>query len=185
MRRRREDGRRPVRRSLAAVSEHVRPEEPAEGRRRRAGRLLGEPAAPSAPRRRRPAADVPPALRKAALAVGVEALLPAGAAVVLLALTVVGDESSFGRAIAEVVYFSLAAAALAAGAVGLWRRSPWARGPVIVLQILLGAFAYQAAFPFQRPELGLPVLLLVGTTLYLLATPEARLAYAERDPDDD
>jgi hypothetical protein len=53
---------------------------------------------------------------------------------------------------------------------------------VVVLQILLGLFALQAAFPFGRPEFGVPVLVLVVLTLYLLATPEARLAYS--DPDD-
>jgi hypothetical protein len=158
----------------------------AGGRRRIAGRLLGEPAAPSAPRPRRPVEEVPAALRRAALAVGVEALLLAGVAVVLLVLTVVDDASSVGRALAEVIYFGLAAAALAACARGLWRRSSWARGPVVVLQLLLGLFGFQAAFPYQRPELGLPVLVLAVATLYLLATPEARLAYAERDvPGDD
>ncbi len=163
------------------MSEQSRSGEPSEGRRRKGGRLLGEPAAPAAPRPRRPAADVPPSLRRAALAVGVEALFLAGVAVVLLVMTVVDDASSVGRAIAEVVYFGLAAAALAACARGLWRRSSWARGPVIVLQILLGLFAYQAAFTYERPEFGLPVLVLVVATLYLLATPEARLAYYERD----
>jgi hypothetical protein len=54
-----------------------------------------------------------------------------------------------------------------------------------VLQILLGLFGYQAAFTFGRPELGLPVLVLVLATLYLLATPEARLVYAERDDPED
>jgi hypothetical protein len=152
-----------------------------EGRRRRAGRLLGEPAAPSAPRPRRPAADVPAALRRAALAVAVEALLLAGVAVYLLVLTLTDDASSVGRAIAEVVYFGLAAAVLTAAARGLWRRSSWARGPVVVLQILLGLLAFQAAFSFDRPALGVPVLALVLVTLYLLATPEARLAYTERD----
>ncbi len=76
---------------------------------------------------------------------------------------------------------ALAAAALAAGAVGMWRMSAWARGPVVVLQILLGLFGYQAAFSFERPELGLPALVLVAVTLYLLATPESRLAYLELD----
>ena len=159
------------------MSEQLRP----EGRRRRGARLLGEPAAPPARRPRPTAADVPAALRRAALAVAVEALLLAGVAVYLLVLTVVEEPSSVGRAIAEVVYFALAAGVLAAGARGLSRRSSWARGPVIVLQILLGLFAYQAAFTYQRPEFGVPVLVLVVATLYLLATPEARLAYAERD----
>ena len=165
------------------MSEQARADDPAGGRRGRAGRLLGEPAAPPTSRPRRPAADVPASLRRAAIAVAVEALLLAGVAVYLLVLTLADDASSVGRAIAEVVYFGLAAGALAAGARGLWRRSSWARGPVVVLQILLGLFGYQAAFTYQRPELGLPVLVLVVATLYLLATPEARLAYSE--PDDE
>jgi hypothetical protein len=159
----------------------VTEQDPPGAPRRRAGRLLGEPAAPAAPTPRRPAGDVPPALRRAALAVAVEALLLAGVSVYLLVLTVVDDAASTGRAIAEVVYFGLAALALAAGARGLWRRASWARGPVVVVQILLGLFAYQAAFTFSRPLFGLPVLVLVVATLYLLLTPEARLAYAERD----
>jgi hypothetical protein len=124
---------------------------------------------------------VPASLRWAALAVGVEALLLAGVAVLWLVLNVVLTPGDRGRAIAEVVYFGLAAAALAACARGLSRRSSWARGPVVVLQILLGLLAYQAAFTFQRPEFGVPVLVLVGATLYLLATPQARLAYTEPD----
>ncbi len=155
--------------------------EQARSPRRRADRLLGEAAAPSAPRSERPAGEVPPSLRRAALAVGLEALLMAGVAVVFLVLTLIDDPSSLGRAIAEVVYFGIAAGALAAGAVGLWRMSSWARGPVVVLQILLGLFGYQAAFSFARPELGLPALVLVAVTLYQLATPESRLAYLELD----
>jgi hypothetical protein len=128
---------------------------------------------------------VPAALRRAALAVGLEALLLAGVAVVWLVLTLVDEPSSVGRAVAEVVYFAIGAAVLAAGAVGLWRRSAWARAPVVVLQILLGLAGFQAAFSFERPELGLPVLVLVAVTLYLLLTPEARLAYLEADAERD
>jgi hypothetical protein len=163
------------------VSEQAGPEQPSGSRRRGADRLLGEAAAPRAERPGRPAADVPAALRRAALAVGLEALLLGGVAVVWLVLTVVREPASVGRAIAEVVYFAIGAAALAACARGLWRRSSWARGPVVVLQILLGLLGYQAAFTYQRPEFGLPVLVLVAATLYLLLTPEARLAYQEAD----
>jgi hypothetical protein len=160
----------------------VSEQDPADDRRRRTGRLLGEPAAPPTAKQRHPAADVPAPLRRAAIVVAVEALLLAGVAVYLLVLTLADDASSVGRAVAEVVYFGLAALALAAAARGLWRRSSWARGPVVVLQILLGLVGYQAAFTYARPELGVPVLLLVAVTIYLLATPEARLAYAEDDP---
>ena len=165
------------------MSEQAGSEQPSGSRRGRADRLLGEAAAQPAARPRRPAADVPPALRRAALAVGLEALLLAGVAVDWLVLTVVREPDSVGRAIAEVVYVAIGAAALAAGALGLWRRASWARGPVVVLQILLGLLGYQAAFTYQRPELGLPVLVLVAVTLYLLLTPEARLAYQESDAD--
>jgi hypothetical protein len=51
---------------------------------------------------------------------------------------------------------------------------------VVVLQLLLGALAYTTAFQAQRPIVGIPVLVLVATELYLLATPEARLAFWER-----
>ena len=122
-------------------------------------------------------------LRRAAIVVAVEALLLAGVAVYLLVLTLTTDAADVGRAVAEVVYVALGAAALAAGARGLWRRASWARGPVVVVQILLGLLGYNAAFENQMPAIGVPVLLLVAVTLYLLATPEARLAYSEPDED--
>ena len=69
---------------------------------------------------------------------------------------------------------------LAAAAVGLWRVAAWARGPVVVLQLLLAALAYTAAFQAGRPAIGLPVLALVLVELYLLATPESRLRRRRR-----
>jgi hypothetical protein len=142
--------------------------------------LLGGAAEPAAPRpaTARPAA--PGAVRRAALVVGLEALAAAVLALVLLFLTLTGDPDSIGRALAEVVYVGLGAALLAAGAVGLWRVSAWARGPVVVLQLLLGVLGYTAAFQADRPLIGVPVLAVVAVELYLLATPEARLAFYQR-----
>ena len=178
--------RRRPRRSLAVVSEHGHPDAadpaPRPGRRR-IDRLLGEAAAPSPARPPRPDVESPVSLRRAALVVLLEAVLLAAVAVYLLVLTLAGDSSSVGRALAEVVLVGAGAALLAAGAVGLRRVSPWSRAPVVVLQILLGLLGYQAAFEFQRPLLGLPLLALVAVTLYLLATPESRLAFLERDLD--
>nr|WP_208383447.1 hypothetical protein [Modestobacter marinus] len=142
--------------------------------------MLGGAAQPTAPRRARSRQEAPTAVRRAALVVAVEALALTVLAVVLLVLTLTGSPDSVGRALAEVVYVGLGAGLLAAAAVGLWRVSGWARGPVIVLQILLGLLAYNAAFPAQQPLLGLPVLALVAAELYLLATPEARLAFLDR-----
>jgi hypothetical protein len=119
-------------------------------------------------------------VRRAALVVALEAAAATVLAVVLLFLTLTGSPDSVGRALAEVVYVGLGAALLAAGAVGLWRVSAWARGPVIVMQLLLGVMGYTAAFQADRPLLGVPVLAAVALELYLLATPEARLAFFER-----
>jgi hypothetical protein len=112
--------------------------------------------------------------------VAVEAVALVGLALVLLVLTVTSSPDSLGRALAEVVFVGLAGVVLAAGALGLWRLAPWARGPVVALQLFLGIFGYTTAFTADRPEIGVPMLALVGLTLYLLATPEARLAYSDR-----
>ena len=81
---------------------------------------------------------------------------------------------------AEVVYVGIFAVAAGAAAAGLWRTSPWARGPVVFLQLLLGLFGYSSAVEWGGAWIGVPILVLVAAELYLLATPEARLAFAER-----
>lgn len=149
--------------------------------RRRLDRLLGEAATPSPARPSRPEVESPASLRRAALVVAVEAALLGALALYLLVLTLVGDAVSVGRALAEVVLVGAGAALLAAGAAGLRRVSSWSRAPVVVAQIFLGLLGYQAAFEFARPLIGLPLLVLVAVTLYLLATPESRLAFLERD----
>jgi hypothetical protein len=111
--------------------------------------------------------------------VGVQAAAIAVGALVLLYLSLTSTADSLGRAVAEVVIVGAGAAVLAAAAVGLWRVAAWARGPVIVLQLLLAALAYTTAFEAGQPVIGLPVLVLVAAELYLLATPEARLAFLE------
>jgi hypothetical protein len=123
---------------------------------------------------------VPAAVRRAALVVAIEAAVAAALALTLLFLTLTSSPDSVGRALAEVVYVGLAAALLGACAVGLRRLSPWARGPVVVLQLLLGVIGYTMAFQADRPLWGVPLLAVVALELYLLATPEARLAFFQR-----
>ena len=151
------------------------------GRRRsRAEGLLGGAAQPTAPRPQRTREPAPAAVRRAALVVAVEAAALAVLALFVLFLTLTGDPDSVGRALAEVVYVGLGAGLLAAGAVGLWRVSGWARGPVIVLQLLLAVVGYTMAFQADRPLWGVPLLAAAAIELYLLATPEARLAFFDR-----
>jgi hypothetical protein len=169
----------PPRRNLCAVAGQEDGASPEQRVRSRAERLLGGAAA-AGPRRERPPVEVPGAVRRAALVVALEAAALAAVAVVLLWLTVTSEPDSVGRALAEVVYVSLGAGLLGAAAVGLWRLSGWARGPVVALQILLGLLGYTLAFEADRPLIGVPVLALVAIELYLLLTPEARLAFLNR-----
>jgi hypothetical protein len=147
--------------------------------RRRAERLLGGAAEAATPRADRQRPVAPPAVRRAALVAGLEAAALAAVALWLLVLTFTSTPDSVGRALAEVVWVGFFAVLLGAAAVGLWRLSPWSRGPVVFLQLLLGLFGYYSAFEWGGAWAGIPVLVLVGTELYLLATPEARLAFLE------
>jgi hypothetical protein len=153
---------------------------PPQPPRRRSDRLFGAAAEPSAPRAERPRTEAPRTLRWAAAVVGVEAAAIGLGALLLLWLVVTSSAESLSRAIAEVVIVGAGAAVLAVAAIGLWRVASWARGPVVVLQLLLGALAYTTAFEAGQPAIGLPVLVLVAVELYLLATPASRLAYLER-----
>jgi hypothetical protein len=119
-------------------------------------------------------------VRWAAVVVAVEAAAIAFGALVVLYLTLTSTAISVASALAQVVFELAGAVVLALCAVGLWRVSAWARGPVIVLQLLLAALAYTTAFQAGQPLVGVPVLALVAVELYLLATPEARLAFFER-----
>jgi hypothetical protein len=153
---------------------------PPQPPRRGLDRLFGAAAEPSAPRPERARVETPRALRWAAVVVGVEAAALAVGALAWLWLTLTSTPDSLGRALAEVVIIALAATGLGAATVGLSRVASWARGPVIAAQIFFGLSGFVAAFEAERPLIGVPILLLVAAELYLLATPEARLAYVER-----
>jgi hypothetical protein len=156
-------------------------DEPTEPRRRALDRLFGAAAPPTAPRPERPRTEAPGALLWAAVVVGVQAAAVGVGAVVWSWLTLTSSPDSYARAIAEVVILALVAVGLGAAARGLARVAGWARGPVIAAQIFFGLSGFVTAFEAERPLIGLPVLLLVATVLYLLATPEARLAYLDHE----
>jgi hypothetical protein len=112
--------------------------------------------------------------------VAVEAAAALAAAVVMGVVAAAGHVTSTGDALGIVVFALLAAGALAGCVRGLWRVASWARGPVVALQLLLALLGYTAAFTAQAPQVGVPMLAVAGVELYLLATPEARLAFAAR-----
>lgn len=155
--------------------------EPTQPPRRALDRLFGAAADPTAPRPERPQVESPVAVRRAALVVGLEGVLVGVGALVWLWLTLTSTPDSVARAVAEVVILALVAAGLGLAARGLARVASWARGPVVAAQIFFGLTGFVTTFQAQRPLIGLPILVLVVAVLYLLATPEARLAYLEQD----
>jgi hypothetical protein len=173
-------------RSLAAVSE-----ERGAGRRRLGERLFGAPAAPSSPppagpqaaaqdRAVAPPREAPRSLRWAALVVVLEALGALAGAGATVWFAVTGEVSSTKNATGIVAVAVVGALLLGACAWGLWRVSPWARGPVVAIQLLLALLGYTAAFEYGAPPVGIPLLVLAAAELYFLATPESRLAYLRR-----
>lgn len=116
-------------------------------------------------------------MRRAAALVGLEAVATGVLAVVWLWLIVTSTPEMLGAALAEVVVIALVAAGLAAAAVALSRAAGWARGAVTAAQIFFGLSGFVATFEADRPLIGVPILLVVAGVLYLLATPESRLAY--------
>jgi hypothetical protein len=141
---------------------------------------LGAPAAESASRPPREPTEAPRSVRWAALVVGLEALGALAGAVVLGYLLAVSTAASARNAVAELVFALVAAAALAACARGLWRAAAWSRGPVVALQLILALLGYTTAFQGNAPAVGIPLLALAAVEIYLLATPEARLAFLRR-----
>jgi hypothetical protein len=109
--------------------------------------------------------------------VGIEAAATGVLAVTWLWLILTSAPRMLAAALAEVVVITLVAAGLTAAAVGLSRVAGWARGAVVAAQIFFGLSGFVAAFQAERPLIGVPMLLVVAGVLYLLATPEARLAY--------
>jgi hypothetical protein len=167
----------PVPRNLAGVTQQG--SGPPRASRSWSDRLFGAAAQAPAPRPPRVRTEAPRSVRWAAMVVGVEAAALAVGGLVVLYLTLTSTADSVASALAQVVLELGGAIALAACAVGLSRVAAWARGPVVALQLLLAALAY-TALQAGQPLVAVPVLALVAAELYLLATPEARLAFYDR-----
>ncbi len=84
---------------------------------------------------------------------------------------------SLSRAWAEVVIAIAAGALILFLARGLYQVAGWSRAPVIVIQILAAPVGYSLAFPSGQPLYGIPVIAAAAMVLYLLFTPESKLAF--------
>ncbi len=87
---------------------------------------------------------------------------------------------SVGRAWAGVVMALGAGVLIVFLARALSQVASWSRAPVVVIQILAAPVGYSVAFPAQQPLYGIPILAAAATVLYLLFTPESKLAFFQR-----
>lgn len=124
--------------------------------------------------------EVPRPVRGAALVTLVEAVALGGGGIYWLIRTLLDKPENFSASLAGAVFALLAALLLVRLAVGISRLEGWSRSPLVVLQILFLPVAYTLAFPAKLPLVGLPVLALCATVLYLIFTPEGRLAFMHR-----
>ncbi len=119
-----------------------------------------------------------PLLRRLVLVLYVEAV-----ALVVLGLVYGGYSLSRSGDHAPAVLAAsaavVAAVVIALLARALGRGKPWARTPAVVLNVFPLPLALDA-FRGGAWYVGLPLVLLAGTVLYLFATPELREAFRER-----
>lgn len=120
----------------------------------------------------------PASVLRAAAVVALEgvALIALGP-ILLVGGILMSRPDNLSRAWAEVVIAIGAGVLLLALARSLSRLAGWSRAPVIVTQLLAAPVGYSLAFPSQQPVYGIPILAAVATVLYLLFTPESRLAF--------
>jgi hypothetical protein len=120
------------------------------------------------------ATDAPPTIRGAGILVGLQGLAGVGFAVALL-VRALGGASTVGNNIyGEAAYFVVLGGGVVAVGVALFLGRRGARGPAVVVELLLIGVAWYAFGPSGRPEIGAPVGILCLVVLYLLFTLRSR-----------
>ena len=125
-----------------------------------------------------------PVLAAAAL-VAAEGAALVGLALLDVALTASADAGSVPLALSTALLLAVFGAVLLLLARALRALRPAARSPVVAFQLLALPVGWTLTVENNRPELGLPVLVLAGSVLLLLfGTAEARQALARERPAD-
>jgi len=118
-------------------------------------------------------AAVPGQVRLAGALVCVQGSLGLAFAVALLTRAAGGARHP-GEVLGEAGYFLLISTAILAVGVGLLSGRRWARGPAIVVQLLLLGVAWYTAVSSGRPEFGVPVAIVCLVVGGLLLGQRAR-----------
>jgi hypothetical protein len=140
----------------------------------------GRAKGPRGPATTGPEGQRPAALRLAAAAQLIEALGLCVAAVFGAISTAEGKSHQLAAGVVLSLLALGTAAGLAAIAVGLARARPWSRIPAVMTQVLV-VIAGISLLDGNRPEWGVPALVLAGTCVAALLTP-ASLRALNRSP---
>lgn len=128
-----------------------------------------------------PRSRAPTSVLRAAVIVAMEGVAVLALGPILLIGGILGSRpDSLSRAWAEVVIAIAAGVLILFLARALCRVAGWSRAPVLVIQILAAPVGYSLAIPSQQPLYGVPILAAAATVLYLLFTPESKLAFFQR-----
>lgn len=125
--------------------------------------------------------DAPLPVKAAAAVVCLQGLAVLAAAVLLVVLELDGS-TRLGGVYAEAGFFALMAVAVLACGVALLLGKQGARGPAVVIQVLLLGVAWYAIGPSARPGYGIPVAVVSVLALVLLLGAQAR-GWAHEDDD--
>ena len=124
-------------------------------------------------------APIPATLRWAIVLLGVQAVGWVGLVAVLIYADVRSTSTSTAGATGLTVFVVLVAALFGLFVWALSGRRAWARGPAIVLELLLLPTGYSLLVS-GLAIIGIPVLLLAGATVALLLAPATRAALGAR-----
>jgi hypothetical protein len=122
---------------------------------------------------------LPGSLRWAVGLLGVEAVGLLGVSGWLGYEAATGPAQSVTSAVATIVFAVLMAVVLGGLAYALWRRRSWARGPSVVLQLLLLPIGYSAATVGQ-PAVGVALIVIGLAGVATLVAPATRAALERR-----
>ena len=149
----------------------VSPKAPKTSKAPKASQASKAPKASQAPETSQvPAAPANPALRLAAAAQAIEAAGLGVATVYAAVATADGRSYRLDNGIALTLLAFVTALGVAAISVALARAKPWTRTPVVMTQVLVAAGGV-ILLQGQRPEWGVPALLLAAVCLAGLLTP--------------
>ncbi|MGQ0840116.1 hypothetical protein [Actinokineospora sp.] len=126
--------------------------------------------------------DAPRTILGAGLLVALQGLTGIVFSVLLLVRAFDGASTAGNNVYGQAAYFAVLAGGVLACGVGLVLGRHWARGPAIVVQLLLLGVAWYAFGPSDRPEIGFPVGLVCVGVLVLLFRSQSTL-WAQGDHD--